>query len=76
MLLIDAGQLVSGATRNIPYSRRHIDRLEVAGKFPKRVAIGDRRVGWVESEIDEYFGEDGRVTLDGCRDNRVCQGSR
>jgi predicted DNA-binding transcriptional regulator AlpA len=42
------------STRSIPYGRRQIDRLEAAGKFPKRVAIGARRVGWVESEIDEY----------------------
>jgi prophage regulatory protein len=42
------------STRNIPYTRRHIDRLERDGKFPKRVPIGERRVGWVESEIDEY----------------------
>ncbi|WP_082650245.1 helix-turn-helix transcriptional regulator [Bradyrhizobium lablabi] len=43
------------ATCGIPYGRRQIDRLEAAGKFPKRVAIGPRRVGWIESEIDEYL---------------------
>jgi prophage regulatory protein len=42
------------STRSIPYGRRQIDRLEAAGKFPKRVVIGGRRVGWVASEIDEY----------------------
>jgi prophage regulatory protein len=44
-------------TRSIPYGRRQIDRLEAAGKFPKRVAIGPGRVAWVESEIDEYVAE-------------------
>lgn len=39
------------------YSRSHIYRLEAAGKFPKRVPIGDARVGWVENEIDDYVAE-------------------
>jgi prophage regulatory protein len=34
--------------------RRQIDRLEAKGRFPKRVQIGDTRVGWVESEIDAH----------------------
>lgn len=40
---------------SIPYSRRHIDRLEAEGKFPKRVPIGAYRVAWVESEIDTFI---------------------
>ena len=36
------------------YGRRQIDRLEAAGKFPKRVPIGDCRVGWVETEVDAH----------------------
>jgi prophage regulatory protein len=38
----------------VPLGRRQVDRLERDGKFPKRVPIGDRRVGWVESEIDAH----------------------
>jgi prophage regulatory protein len=38
----------------IPLGRRQVDRLERLGKFPKRVGIGERRVGWVESEIDAH----------------------
>lgn len=30
----------------VPYSPQHILRLEKKGKFPKRVIIGERRVGW------------------------------
>jgi prophage regulatory protein len=41
-------------TYSILYSRRHIDRLEVAGDFPKRVPIGAGRVLWVASEIEAY----------------------
>ena len=28
------------------YSAQHIARLEAAGQFPKRVQLGDCRVGW------------------------------
>jgi predicted DNA-binding transcriptional regulator AlpA len=34
--------------------RRQIDRLEHRDKFPKRVAISDGRVGWIEAEIDAH----------------------
>jgi prophage regulatory protein len=34
-----------------------IDRLERAGGFPKRVQIGPRAVGWVESEIDAWIAD-------------------
>ena len=37
------------------YSFAHIDRLERAGKFPKRVPIGPSRVGWVEGEVQEWL---------------------
>ena len=37
------------------YSRAHIDRLETAGLFPKRVRLGQGRVGWVDSEIQDWL---------------------
>ena len=37
-----------------PYSRQHTKRLEDAGKYPKRVKIGNNRVGWVLREIREH----------------------
>ncbi|MCK1718311.1 AlpA family phage regulatory protein [Bradyrhizobium sp. 141] len=40
--------------RGVLHGRRQIDRLEAAGKFPKRVPIGSNRVGWVASEIEEW----------------------
>ena len=40
--------------RGIHYCDVHLRRLESAGKFPKRVKIGDNRVGWVEEEIDAH----------------------
>ena len=37
------------------YSYAHIARLEKAGKFPKRVRLGPCRVGWVESEVEDWI---------------------
>ena len=39
------------------YSFAHIDRLEKAGKFPKRVRLGQNRVGWVENEVVAWIEE-------------------
>ena len=39
------------------YSPQHIARLEAAGKFPKRVKLGQNRVGWIESEVMEWLQE-------------------
>ena len=35
----------------VPYCPQHILRLEKAGKFPKRIHIGPRRVGWWLHEV-------------------------
>ena len=35
----------------VPYSKMHIDRLEKAGEFPRRIKIGAGRVIWKQSEI-------------------------
>jgi prophage regulatory protein len=40
-----------------PYSRQHIARLEKAGKWPKRVRLGQNRVGWVFDEIEAKLTE-------------------
>jgi prophage regulatory protein len=42
-------------TRGIQFSYRHLYTLEDERKFPRRVKIGERRVGWIESEIDEWL---------------------
>jgi predicted DNA-binding transcriptional regulator AlpA len=43
--------------KGIPFTRRHLARLEDNGEFPLRVKIGQHRVGWVESEIDAHVSE-------------------
>ena len=40
------------------YSFAHIDRLEKAGQFPKRVRLSPHRtarVGWLETEIQTWI---------------------
>ncbi len=37
------------------YSPQHIARLEMAGKFPKRLRLGPNRVGWLEREILDWI---------------------
>ena len=40
------------------YSPQHIQRLENAGQFPKRVRLGNgprSRVGWIEGEVLEWL---------------------
>lgn len=39
----------------VVYSVQHITRLEQKGLFPKRIRLGDSRVAWLESEIDDWI---------------------
>ena len=41
--------------RGINFSRQHLDRLEKAGKFPRRIQISPARIGWLESELDGWL---------------------
>jgi prophage regulatory protein len=47
------GRIISAAERRrlLPFSDMHIWRLEKAGKFPKRIKLGERRVGWDLDEV-------------------------
>jgi prophage regulatory protein len=38
----------------VVYTRMHVDRLERAGQFPRRVKLGPNSVGWVETEIEGW----------------------
>ena len=42
-------------TALVLYSGAHIARLEEAAKFPKRVNLGQCRVGWVEAEVLDWM---------------------
>jgi prophage regulatory protein len=39
----------------ITFNRSTIWRMERDGKFPKRVPIGESRVGWIEDEIKAWM---------------------
>ena len=39
----------------VPWSRAHVQRLEDAGRFPRRVRLGQGRVAWVRREIEEHI---------------------
>jgi len=41
----------------IPYTPQHIARLEKAGRFPKRIQLGQNRVAWVLSEVDAWIAK-------------------
>ena len=38
-------------------SRTTIYEWRVAGRFPQAVRLGTRNVGWIESELEAWFGE-------------------
>ena len=39
------------------FSRSTIDRLEAAGKFPKRITHSANRIFWVSSQVDKWCEE-------------------
>ncbi len=50
-------RIVSAKERRqfVPYSDMHIWRLEQAGRFPKRIRLGENRVGWSLRELQEWI---------------------
>lgn len=41
--------------KGLCWSRMHLNRLEKAGKFPKRIQLGTGTVVWLEAEIDAWL---------------------
>jgi prophage regulatory protein len=41
----------------VPYTPRHILRLEKKGKFPKRIRVGENRVAWLLSDIEKFIAD-------------------
>jgi len=39
----------------VPYTQQHIRRLEKAGKFPRRLKLGQNRVGWRLIDIEAWI---------------------
>ena len=44
----------------IPFTRQHVLRLENVGKFPKRLKVGNRRIGWLYTEIETWINDRAR----------------
>ena len=51
MVLLNKRQV----TEMVLYSHQHIARLEAVGQFPKRVRLGNNRVGWIEAEVLDWL---------------------
>ena len=43
--------------KGVPFTNQHLLRLEKEGRFPRRVAFGSRRVGWIYREIEAWLEE-------------------
>ena len=41
--------------RLVPYCDQHLRRLEKAGKFPRRIKLGENRVGWRLIDIEDWL---------------------
>lgn len=41
----------------VPFSLRHVLRMEGYGTFPGRIEIGPRHVAWLEREVREWMAE-------------------
>ena len=50
-------RIVSSKERRhlIPYSDMHVWRMEQAGRFPKRIRLGENRIGWSLRELQEWI---------------------
>lgn len=45
--------------KGVTYSDAQLLRKERDGSFPKRIRLGENRIGWVEGEIDRWI--EGRI---------------
>lgn len=41
--------------KGVPIKMDHLRRLWKRGKFPKPLQISDRKIAWLESEVDEWI---------------------
>lgn len=39
----------------VPYTPQHIRRLEKAGEFPRRMQLGQNRIGWRLMDIEAWL---------------------
>ena len=46
---------LNGVKSMVGLSRSTIYALMAAGKFPKSISLGERSVGWLESDVDAWI---------------------
>lgn len=39
----------------VPFTPQHILRMEKQGRFPRRIRLGERRVGWRLTDIEAWL---------------------
>jgi prophage regulatory protein len=54
MRILTYGQLKE---KGIPYCREQVRRKAKAGSFPAPIPLSDRRIAWIESEVDAWLAE-------------------
>ena len=57
--LLEGDRIVSAKERKrlIPFSNAHWDRLEKDGKVPRRIRLGEHRVGWSLMALQDWLDE-------------------
>jgi len=55
--MIETDRIVDSKERRqlIPYCDVHVRRLEREGKFPRRIQLGEHRVGWSLRELEDWI---------------------
>ena len=41
--------------KGVPYCRDHLRRLIIGGRFPRPVHVSERRICWIEGEVDAWI---------------------
>ena len=52
----------------IPYCRMHIRRLELKGRFPQRIPLGECRVAWLAHEVEQWIHDRRSAAATGTND--------
>ena len=54
---LDTDRLINSKqiTEIVPYTLFHLSRLETAGKFPKRIKLGEGRIAWSLREVEDWI---------------------
>jgi prophage regulatory protein len=61
-MTVDAPRILSLNTliERVPLHPSTIWRMENAGRFPKRIRLGARAVGWLEHEVNQWIADQPR----------------